>query len=365
MPDQRTPGADQGSAFPRRAGVPWWGAVLIAVVTTLAGFAIEAGSGNQELGTVFALFYALGCIAAVLAVRQSGIFTAIIQPPMLLFVAVPLAYFLLHGSAFNGLKDIAISCGYPLVERFPLMLFTSAAVLLIGLVRWYLAMSAPARPQAAATRVEPTRPGLLAGLTARLSSAFAGNGADEQTGQPGGESPARPRHGIDRSTGARRARSARPSREREPVPTRHARPRRDDLDGAPPRPRRDSARRPARDEDRSMEPRRRTREPREPRRTPPPPRREPRERRDYRPSYRDEYPPRSGRGGGFEPYESGPSAQGYPPRPAYDPYPPQGPRRRPAPTNPEANHHPVSRVRYRDSGPDVDYPDSPRNRPVR
>jgi hypothetical protein len=333
------------------------------VVTTLAGFAIEAGSGNQELGTVFALFYALGCIAAVLAVRQSGIFTAIIQPPMLLFVAVPLAYFLLHGSAFNGLKDIAISCGYPLVERFPLMLFTSAAVLLIGLVRWYLAMSAPARPQAAAALVEPTRPGLLAGLTARLSSAFAGNGADAQeTGHPRGESPARPRHGIDRSTGARRTR---PAREREPVPTRQARPRRDDLDGAPPRPRRDPARRPARDEDRSMEPSRRTREPREPRRTPPPPRRETRERRDYRPSYRDEYPPRSGRGGGFEPYESGPSGRGYPPRPAYDPYPPQGPRRRPAPGNPEANHHPVSRVRYRDSGPDVDYPDSPRNRPVR
>ena len=353
--------------------MPWWGAVLIAVVTTLAGFAIEAGSGNQELGTVFVLFYALGCIAAVLAVRQSGIFTAIIQPPMLLFVAVPLAYFLLHGSAFNGLKDIAISCGYPLVERFPLMLFTSAAVLLIGLVRWYLAMSAPARPQATAALVEPTRPGLLSSLSARLASAFAGNGADaDENGRGADEPPARPRHGIDRSTGGRRPRPARQSREREPVPSRQARPRRDDIaddvENASPRPRRESARRPARDDNRAAEPRRRAREPREPResrRTPPPPRREPRERRDYRPSYRDDLPPRSGRGGGYEPYEPGPSGRSYPARSAYDPYPPQGPRRRPTPGSQEANQHPVSRVRYRESGPDVDYPDGPRNRPVR
>ena len=362
MLDQRTPGADQGSAFPHRAGVPWWGAVLIAVVATLIGFAIEAGSGGQELGTIFALCYALGCIAAVLAVRQSGLFTTVIQPPLLLFVAVPLAYFLLHGSAFNGLKDIAISCGYPLVERFPLMLFTSAAVLLIGLVRWYLAMAAPARPQAAATLVAPERTGLLAGLTARLSSAFAGNGAEaEETDRRSGRPPARPRHGVDRSATARRPRPDRQPRERTSAGSGRSRSRRGDAGDAQPRPRRESVRRPARDDDRTMEAPRRMREPREPReprRTPPPPRREPREYRDYR----DQYPPRSGRGRGYESAEPG---RGYPPRPAYDPYPPQGPRRRPAPATPPTDHHPVSRVRYRDSAPEVDYPDFPRNRPVR
>ena len=84
-------------------GVPWWGAVLIAVSMTLAGLAIEAGWGHQELGSPFAIAYALGCVLAVLAVRRSGIFTAVIQP-LLLFVAVPLAYYLLHNSAFSGLK---------------------------------------------------------------------------------------------------------------------------------------------------------------------------------------------------------------------------------------------------------------------
>ena len=34
-----------------------------------------------------------------------------------------------------------INCGYPLIERFPLMFFTSAAVLLIGMPRWYYGMS--------------------------------------------------------------------------------------------------------------------------------------------------------------------------------------------------------------------------------
>ena len=55
-------------------------------------------------------------------------------------VAVPGAYFLFNGAKFTGLKDTLINCGYPLIERFPLMLFTSAAVLLIGMARWYYAM---------------------------------------------------------------------------------------------------------------------------------------------------------------------------------------------------------------------------------
>ena len=155
--------------------------MLIAVTATLIGIAIEAGLGHRELGGVFATLYALGCLAAVLAVRQSGIFTTIIQPPLLLFVAVPLAYYLFHESTFGGLKDVLITCGYPLIERFPLMLFTSAAVLLVGLVRWYRAMSTPGRPQAA-TPAPVHQPGLLAALSTKLASAFAGKCSPAKTG---------------------------------------------------------------------------------------------------------------------------------------------------------------------------------------
>ena len=113
------------------------------MIATTIGFAFEAGSGNKELGGVFAATLRPRLCHAVLAVRHSGIFTAVIQPPLILFVAVPGAYFLFHGAEFTGLKDTLINCGYPLIERFPLMLFTSAGVLLIGMARWYFALDAP------------------------------------------------------------------------------------------------------------------------------------------------------------------------------------------------------------------------------
>jgi len=349
VPAQRTVADDQRSAFGHRAGLPSWGAVLIAVTATLAGFAIEAGSGNSELGTTFAVCYALGCIAAVLLVRQSNIFTAVVQPPLLLFAAVPVAYFLLHGSAFGGVKDIAINCGYPLIERFPLMLFTSAAVLLVGMIRWFFAMSPSAGPAIVdhADAGGSAQPSMFAGLAATLSSTFAGFGAREPAARS-----AKPRHGIDRTSG-----TGRPRPERRPeTSTRSGRPRPplDDRGGDPPR-RRQPATRSGRDSESLTEPpRRRPRAVREPDRIPPPPRREPRERREDR----DQYPPRPARGGRFEPYESG---RGYPSR---EPYPPYEPRRRPGGSS--GTHHPVSRVRYRDSGPtDADDLDAYRNRPGR
>jgi hypothetical protein len=325
----------------------------MAVTAIIAGFAIEAGSGNSELGTAFAACYALGCIAAVLLVRQSSIFTAVVQPPLLLFVAVPLAYFLLHGSAFGGIKDIAINCGYPLIERFPLMLFTSAAVLLIGMTRWFFAMSPSPRPAALEDTDGrgPAQPSMFAGLAAALSSAFNRSGAREPAGS------AKPRHGIERTSGTGRPRPERKSASS----TRSGRPRPplDARDGAPPR-RRPPASRSGRDPESLMEPpRRRPRAVRDPDRTPPPPRREPRERREDRED-RDQYPSRPARSGRFEPYEPG---RGYPSR---EPYPPYEPRRRPNPAGSSGTHHPVSRVRYRDSGPtDAGDLDGYRNRPGR
>lgn len=133
--------ADHRSAHPNFPGVPWWGAVLIAVVASSIGFAFDLGSGGKELTGVFAALYVLGCLAAVLAVRQAAVFTTVIQPPLILFVMVPGAYYLMHISEIDGIKDILINCGYPLIERFPLMFFTTAAVLLIGAIRWYLGAS--------------------------------------------------------------------------------------------------------------------------------------------------------------------------------------------------------------------------------
>ncbi|UKN42740.1 membrane protein [Mycobacterium lepromatosis] len=122
------------SILPNIPGVPWWAAMLIAMATSAIGYAIDAS--NTNLTAVFTSFYITGCVAAVLAVRQSGLFTAVIQPPLILFCTVPAAYWLFHDSRIDSLKDFLVNCGYPLIERFPLMLGTAGSVLLIGLVRW-------------------------------------------------------------------------------------------------------------------------------------------------------------------------------------------------------------------------------------
>ncbi|CDZ92126.1 hypothetical protein QM787_03330 [Rhodococcus ruber] len=139
---------DMRSVAPTVPGVPWWGAVLVAAGSTLLGFLIDAARGN-ELGSAFSAFYVLGCVAAVAAVQHRALFTAMAQPPLLLLVAVPIAQEFLVESGGGGLKDLALNVAYPLVNRFPVMLTATVAVLVVGGLRIFLSRSqvpAPARP---------------------------------------------------------------------------------------------------------------------------------------------------------------------------------------------------------------------------
>ena len=170
------------------------------------GFAYDAGTGNKELSMVFAATYVLGCIFAVLAVRQSGIFTAVIQPPLILFGAVPTAYFLFHGGQLGGIKDLAINCGYPLIERFPLMFFTSAAVLLVGMGRWYYGMSRRGTARSAAKDTKEKAGGRVSSITSKVSSLLTGEPTDAEDDAADTKEPPRRKHTIDRP--ARAAKSA-------------------------------------------------------------------------------------------------------------------------------------------------------------
>jgi hypothetical protein len=333
-------------------GIPWWGAILLAATAAAVGFAFDAGTGNKELSAVFAVCYVTGCLLAVLAVRQSGVFTAAIQPPLILFFAVPGAYLLFHSSEIGGLKDILINCGYPLIERFPLMFITSAVVLVIGMIRWYQGVvarrGAPADAVAEVSETRAAGKGAAAETTVidaveatprrrrrehsvdRPSRAPAAAGADAAAEDP----PRRPRKAPKAApvAGASRSRHVRPP---EPEP---------DV-GEPPtnRPRRRPAAQAGPPIDPPPEPRRRPRpaqprEAREPRRNLPPvdgrgaherPERRDRPLRAERPEHSDR-PERRRRPSGYEPYEP------------YDS--PSEPR----PTNgASGSHHPVSRVRYR------------------
>jgi hypothetical protein len=288
-------------------GVPWWGAVLIAATATAVGFAYDAGGGDK-LTNVFYGMYVIGCVAAVLMVRQAAVFTAVVQPPILLFIAVPGANYVLHDVKLTDLKDVVINCAYPLIERFPLMVLTSGAVLLIGLARWYFGGRSARDDAAAVASDEPTR---LGTLTSKLNGILSPKDDEEE--------PHTRRHAIDRpkSRTPKTAKSTPPPE--RPRRTRHLledgevaaeRPRRRSLppDDAPDVPGRHS---PAA---------RTSRNPYE--------RREPYERRaphDRRSRYDNNDP--------FEPYEM----------PA---------RRRPGTngaTVANGTHHPISRVRYRGS----------------
>ena len=314
--------ADHRSIIPGIPGVPWWAAVVVAVTGVAVGFAFDAGSG-KELTTVFSGLYVAGCVAALLAVRQSGIFTAVIQPPLILFGAVPSAYFLFHGAKFTGVKDLVINCGYPLIERFPLMLFTSAGVLVLGLIRWYLGRFHTAAAEATGAPDAASEGGRLGWVT-RLTAMFNREASDE-TADKAARSRTRRTHAVERS--ARRTTSEARRTGKRPASTRTRRERPPLDDGVDPARERARRRRPTREFD-APEPPRRSRLPRDPDLRGRPQRdlrRDPHTRRD-RPSSR------------FDPYE---------PMEPFDAAPGPPPRRRPAPNGTTATHHPISQVRYR------------------
>jgi len=342
----------------------------VAVALTAIGVAFDAGSGTNALGGVFAACYVLGCLAAVLAVRQSGLFTAVIQPPLILFVAVPFAYFVFHGSTFTGIKDTLINCGYPLIERFPLMFFTSATVLLVGLIRWYLGMAAKRvlPKDADQTPDAPDEVAVAAGKLAakgrrstrstrstearasRAAAAEAADPADDEAPRPA-RRPRTPAASSERAAGAAAGKGSRRSRhsrapETEIIEPVLDRPRRRNT--APVDPPAEPRRRPRPTEARSREPR----EPRERRPLPPMDRRGSSLDRDR--SDRDRYdrPQRRERPDSYErpdrPERRRPRATDYDTYEPYEPYEPPVTR-----TNGSTGtHHPISRVRYRGSEDD-------------
>jgi hypothetical protein len=333
---------DHRSAHPNIPGLPWWGAVLLAVTFTAVGFAFDAGSGDKELSFFFAASYALGSILAVLAVRQSGTFTAVIQPPLILFVAVPTSYFLFHGAHFTGIKDTIINFGYPLIERFPLMFFTSAAVLLIGMARWYYGVSsrrATARSGAKDAK-ETTSSSRVSSVTSKMSSLLTGGAAESAEDTPDTAESPRRKHTIERASRAAKpaaaksaatARSGRTAKRATPSRSRHARPPETEIiEPVAERPRR--PRTPRQSEQPPVpaaEPRRRPRSStREPRKAVPP--------SDRRASY--EGPERRRRIDDYQPLE------------------PRG-------SNGNGTHHPVSRVRYRGDADESDNRAEHRSRP--
>ncbi|MFJ2664547.1 DUF6542 domain-containing protein [Nocardia fluminea] len=140
--------APQRSIVPSVPGIPAWAAILLAAGATGLGFLIDGIGGETYPTGTFSALYVLGCVLAVCAVRFRGLFSVMVMPPLLLFVAVPLACQMLGGRATTSIKDVLMNLIIPLVERFPTMALATVLVLAIGGARIAIAKRAPqtARP---------------------------------------------------------------------------------------------------------------------------------------------------------------------------------------------------------------------------
>jgi len=122
--------AADASAIPGVRGVPSWGAILIAVVFTAVGVVINVNADlpdGQTTGWPLRILFVLGVALAALAVRRGSVFTAMVQPPLVLAVALMVGGMLAEkGLVFSGVD---------VVKSFPLMIVGTAVGLVIGLVR--------------------------------------------------------------------------------------------------------------------------------------------------------------------------------------------------------------------------------------
>ncbi|MGI8589544.1 MAG: DUF6542 domain-containing protein [Nakamurella sp.] len=121
------PSVADTSAVPTVAGLRSWGAVLVAVLLTGLGAVID-GMSSGGLGWGFTVGFVAGVGSAALMVRRGSIFTAIVQPPLVMVVLMFLALKVISNDA---LKIIGIK----LVGNFPLMVVGTALALLLCVVR--------------------------------------------------------------------------------------------------------------------------------------------------------------------------------------------------------------------------------------
>jgi hypothetical protein len=90
----------------------------------------------NRLGIVFQACYFVGCLLAVVVVQRKGLFGPMVQPPLILAVAVP-GVVLATGSlpTGGGMTATALAVGTPLINGFPTMVITTGLVLAIGAFR--------------------------------------------------------------------------------------------------------------------------------------------------------------------------------------------------------------------------------------
>jgi len=124
--------------------MPWWVAVFCALAFAATGAFLDIERLNR-LGIPFQVCYFLGCLLAVVVVRRQGLFGPMVQPPLILAVAVPSIILLAGDHPPGGMVSTAVTIGTPLIDSFPLMAITTGFTLAIGVFRLIIYRRPPPR----------------------------------------------------------------------------------------------------------------------------------------------------------------------------------------------------------------------------
>lgn len=139
-------------------GLPGYAAIGIALGFTGLGVFIDLERING-LGTIFKGCYFTGCLVSVCWVKRRALFGPVIQPPLLLAVAVPGVVLASEGGvASSGLAARLLAIGTPLLNGFPTMAVTTAFVVSIGIVRYLIQRPDPETERIRADGVAAQRP---------------------------------------------------------------------------------------------------------------------------------------------------------------------------------------------------------------
>jgi len=123
----RFPLAD-ASAFRSVRGWPSWAVIVLALVLTLGGAAVD-GLTTGLLAWGLRLGFYGGVVLSAILVRRASIFTAMVQPPLVLVVGIVVGGMLFTNA--GGLYATALK----IIGTFPTMAIGTAAAVLIGLIR--------------------------------------------------------------------------------------------------------------------------------------------------------------------------------------------------------------------------------------
>lgn len=198
-----------------RRGLPWWAAVLVGFGLAVLGAFVDVMI-QKDLGLLFKACYALGAVAAVVAVQRRGLFGPMVQPPLVLAITVPGVILLTSdGSKGTDLLSKAFDVGTPLINGFPTMAITTGVTLAIGLFRIYRERD-PNAPVKAKSNAKPERRDEAKPAASRPPAAAGRGRPASRTGQT---PPPPSRRGAPRGDAPRRRIAedeGRPRRDVEP-----------------------------------------------------------------------------------------------------------------------------------------------------